>query len=497
MFALAAINMVAPVVIASDADAAERPGPSRALFANPYYVCVKNYYVATTGSDSNNGTSATTPWLTLQHANDVGRTAGDCVNVAPGTYTHGVVINSGGNLASSTGYVVYRCSELDACIVTDVAAGGQVGSFVWNTSKKPMTGSYVIIDGFSLSAASETLFGQGIELWDGNENGASATVSVHHVWVINSMISGYGQSGVQMNDGEYFYVMHDTIYNNSRVGCSAQGSGISFAVLKAFSNYVRTADDARNKMVGNIGTFNNAVMYNVLYNNAITQCGTPANPYDTDGNNIIMDTLNNAGSTNVTYPGSVLIAFNVVYNAGARGIHLYNSENITVANNSCYNSDLDPANNGTYRPCIGDLNSYNDNFFNNIAWAITGPAPLNFNTAYGGGLLPGATPDTWTNNMSYCVGTPPPWGYGCQPMWNGDVFSCTNNMCSVNPMWVSVGNSSPGTEVAQPLAANFALQPGSPAIGKGLRVSYLPPQSVDIGACASTMKVCPDLRNEP
>ncbi len=82
-------------------------------------------------------------------------------------------------------------------------------------------------------------------------------------------------------------------------------------------------------------------------------------------------------------------------------------------------------------------------------------------------------------------------------MWNGDVFSCTTNLCSVNPMWMSVGNASTGTEIAQPLSANFALQPGSPAIGKGLRVSYLPPQSADIGACASTAKNCPALRNEP
>jgi parallel beta-helix repeat protein len=497
MFAIAAINMAAPVVIAADASAAERPGPSRELFANPYYSCVKNYYVATNGSDSNNGTSPSTPWLTLQKANDSGRVAGDCVNVAPGTYTNGVLITNGGNLAAKTGYVVYRCSELDACIVTGMAEGSN-GSFAWKTNNNnPMTGSYVMIDGFTLAAAQETTFGQGIELWDGNENTPSAAPSVHHVWIINSMISGYGQSGVQMNDGEYFYVLHNTIYNNSRVGCAAQGSGVSFAGLKAFSTYVRTADDASNKMVGNIGTFNNAVMYNVLYNNAITQCGTQQHQYDTDGNNIIMDTLNNAGTTNVVYPGTVLIAFNVVYNAGGRGIHIFNSENITVANNSCYNSDLDVADNATYRPCIGDLNSYGNTFFNNIAWGITAAAPLNFNAAFTGS--PSSNPpklDTFTNNISYCVGAPQPYG-GCDPMWGGDVFSCTSNMCDTSPVWMSVGNSSPGTEISQPLSANFALQPGSPAIGKGLRVSYLIPQSVDIGACPSTMKVCPALRNEP
>ena len=83
MIALLAANLVAPLLTAPAADAAGGPGTSLGLFNHPYYTCVKNYYVATNGSDANNGTSPGTPWLTLQHANDTGRTAGDCVNVAP------------------------------------------------------------------------------------------------------------------------------------------------------------------------------------------------------------------------------------------------------------------------------------------------------------------------------------------------------------------------------------------------------------------------------
>jgi parallel beta-helix repeat protein len=498
---------------ARDARAVEAPGPDQLLFDHPYYACETNYYVATNGSDSNSGTSQGAPWATLQHANDMlpagGAAAGSCINVAPGTYAKGVLINRGGNHASRKGYVTYRCEKMDACIVTDVGAGGQNGSFVWDTSTQPMTGNYVFIDGFTMQAAAETLYGQGIQLWDGNEFGPTAPNSVHHVWLINSVISGYGQSGVSMNDGEYFYVVHNTIFNNANVGCSAQGSGVSFAVLKAFSNYQRTRDDASNQIVNHIGSFNNAVEWNVVYNNAITQCGNLANPYDTDGNDIIMDTLNNAGSTNVVYPGSVLIAFNITFNAGARGIHLYNSENITVANNSCYNSDLDPYINGTYRPCIGDNYGYNNTFFNNLAYAIPVNAQnsvqcpvgsqmescLVYNNAFAGGLTPGATElDSFTNNLSYCTSIS---GYGCVAMWNGDSFACTENLCNTNPLWVDVGSRSPGTETSKPANSNFALQPNSPAIGTGLVVSYLSPQSVDMGACSHLLKQCPWVRNEP
>ena len=46
----------------------------------------------------------------------------------------------------------------------------------------------------------------------------------------------------------------------------------------------------------------------------------PSTTAGTSNNNVILDTLDNAGSTNVVYPGSVLVAFNVTYNAGGRGV---------------------------------------------------------------------------------------------------------------------------------------------------------------------------------
>ena len=56
----------------------QKPGPSeRSVQFSPYYRCVTNYYVATTGSDSNDGKAA--PWLTLQHADSMNVGAG-CVH---------------------------------------------------------------------------------------------------------------------------------------------------------------------------------------------------------------------------------------------------------------------------------------------------------------------------------------------------------------------------------------------------------------------------------
>src|SRR5262249_7917298 len=53
LMAQSAITVTVPT-----ATTAQKPGPSSALFASPYYRCLRNFYVATNGSDGNPGTQA-------------------------------------------------------------------------------------------------------------------------------------------------------------------------------------------------------------------------------------------------------------------------------------------------------------------------------------------------------------------------------------------------------------------------------------------------------
>jgi hypothetical protein len=481
------------------APSAQKPGPSSNLFANTYYTCVANYYVASNGSDSNNGSNGA-PWATLQHADSMNVGAGSCINVAPGTY-NGVLLHNGGNAATATGYVVYRCQQLDACIVKGNGGVNSSSAFDFLRTTNGTPPNFVQIDGFEM-VGQGTFYPVGVNVFNGDD---SSKVASHHIWVLNSIVHGFGQSGLQLNNAEYFYAIHNTLYSNSNTQCDAQGSGISVAGTHAVLGYTPTADDMTNPnpLLGptwQVGSsfFHVVLEWNVTYNNALTQCGSASNPYDTDGNGIIFDTTAGFAGNSTNYTAPMLAAFNVTYNNGGGGVHVNGSSNVTVANNTCYNNYLDPYNNGSSRACIDEVRGSGGTFINNIAVAI--PARVSscqyntipytqWNNSINGSPYRGQAPDTFSNNLTDTIGV------SCQGevgLWSPDItYLVPPNLEHTSPGSVNAGTSSVGTDSTPAVGGNFALAPGSKAIGAGLTESYLPASSVDIGACASALTTCP------
>ena len=470
-------------------DQAELPGPSAALFANQPYRCVANVYVDVTGRDTHPGTAAM-PWATLARANASAPVAGTCINVAPGAYAAGVTVTSGGNAATPTGYVVYRCTVLNSCKIT---SNGTVAAPTF-TFVSTNTVNYVMIDGFELAASSQVPYGTGI--WINNTaNGApTATLASHHIWMLNNIIHGYGEAGIATNESDWVFALHNSVYNNAGITCDAQGSGIGLVVSKAAAGYQLTEMDKQ------YAPFRQVVAWNVVHDNIITACGSASNPYNTDGNGIIIDTFNGDGVDNVTYPYQTLVSHNVTYGNGGKGIQVYRSSYVTVANNTSYNNNLDPWNNGVSRGEITFSGVTHSVMLSNIAlpmparnqsdvrcqgatYASPSPCPLSTNSALQAGDSGAAKNigNTFRNNVTF-GGTPPyGWGPNGNAMTDGELsaFKCSANRCNVSPL---LSNAAGG---------NFALQATSPVIGYGLLQPWLPLSGTDVGACHRSLSQCP------
>lgn len=165
-------SLQAPTSFSFTSESATTNGPANA------------YYVATSGSDSNPGTSAA-PWRTIQHAADT-MVAGDTVYIRGGTYHEHVRITSSG---TSAGYITFSADPGETPVIdgTGVTASG---------------------NGFVIDQSYIKLTGLEIQNWAENavwmENAAYIEISdcvVHHV-----------SYGIGVADGS-----HDFVFNRVQV----------------------------------------------------------------------------------------------------------------------------------------------------------------------------------------------------------------------------------------------------------------------------------------
>jgi serralysin len=480
---------------AESAQAATLAAPGPSAVNAPFYSCLRNFYVAPTGNDSNAG-AQTSPWRTIQHADGTSRKPGDCINVAAGTYNTGVLVQHGGNAPTPTGYVVYRCQTLDRCHVLAKGAG-----HLWGITK---SGSFTVIDGFELDG-NNALKPDGIaDACVGSDGATYGTGnSGHHIWVMNNIIHHCNLAGVDLNNKEWYYVIHNTVYHNAYTS-GYQGSGIGLVVVQCIESGNPNCASG-NTYAGGTGAytpsgmdltyappFHIVVSGNVVYSNKIASNNPVPCGGHTDGNGIIMDTFLDETTNTIPYPFQSLVMGNVTYANGGRGIHVFRTSNVTVANNTAYANGTDTCINGYYLGDLSQAGGSNNVWINNIAQSVltaakatcggATPAGVNGVTSFCGsrnaplvGGKDGFSADsnnTYSKNVLYG-------GRGVQ-MFDNDAgsFSCTGNKCNTNPRLVS------------PLSGNFALQSTSPVIGYALLKPYLPPAPLDAGACRKTLTAC-------
>ena len=432
-----------PTSSAPTTSSASATGYDISYIGVPQYSCSRNWYLSPSGSDSNDGKTTSTPWATLGHA-DANVQAGDCVNLASGTYglSNYVTLNHGGNANTPTGFVTYRSStQGGAHLIMTTLLSNYFPIIMVNPN-------YLIFDGIE---------------FDGDNNNATggcvinSGYSPHHIVVENSIAHGCGSGGIGIG-GDYLWFVGNLVYNNAGSDHYYEGSGIDiYEATPATSGDPTFVPNAADKAL----PAHIIVAFNTVHDNRILPsgcpaagCGTNGGTAHTDGNGIIFDDWQHTQCNNTCtpYTGTGLILGNIVYNSGGAAIMVYESANVTVANNSTYNNYTDTENSGVDRGEIACAPCFNSNFIDNATYAVAGAsAPLNANTGYLYGYS--STGVTFTTNIGYPANNGYPGGPG--------------NLFNTDPKFVAGGN--------------FSLKSGSPAIGTGTAEPWLTASPVNMG----------------
>jgi hypothetical protein len=456
---------------------AQTPGPSNTLYNNnTYYTCRTNKYVSTTGSRRNTGNSAGSPW-DFAKAGAYSAPAGTCFNLATGVYsfsgtnpisfTHGGTAPGTSSPFPATTYVVWRCSSMPFSYSGGALRGEGSGCVLRQSGSNP--GSLI------LGAVSYMMF-DGLEL-DGNSNAVSTACfddehtngAHHHLWFMNMDIHGCGQSGLQINQTDWLYVLHNHIHDNSQT--NNDGSGISFYEPVLTPSYTQTTQDGAFTSSTAGVTFHIVANYNVMVHNYNNYSGC------TDGEGIIFDDWGWLQNTGTPYAGHGLAMGNTSWWNGGGGLEIFSQTSGTgqvwLVSNTAYNNYWSTCNTGTWRADILTNQIFNVHIINNIAQAVGGAGILANNVPYTGHCTSACSGNTWLNNVAY------PSTSVSTSFDSPNTFPLTGtnkNFDNTNPNFTSVTASS--------MSNNFALQAGSPAIGIGQAFDlWQQSGTVDAGAC--------------
>jgi parallel beta-helix repeat protein len=288
--------------------------------------------------------------------------------------TGSIGLNTGGTTNAPAGYIVYRSSTPQGAVLK---AAGQLYDVL------DVYGNYMIMDGFTIDGSDFGLSSSPVTM------GSCMVGWGHHFQALNNVVHDCGGEGVAALYKDWYWFIGNTSYNNAHFN-GYQMSGISIYEPRAVQ-FTPSAADSN-------ATYHIIIEENTSHDNAETF----VQGSHTDGNCIILDDFQNTQSGMAPYPYNSLVQGNIAYNCGARGIHLFFTNNVVVTGNTVYNNNLDLAIDGTYRGELSNAFGSNNSWINNQASTTSVPSNIRqFNTAVLDGYTsPPTTNVIWQNNAN-------------------------------------------------------------------------------------------------
>jgi hypothetical protein len=436
------------------------------------------YYVATNGSDTNDGRSLSTPFQTIAHAKSVVN-PGDTIEIRGGTYTENNLLIS--RVGAPNAWITMRAYNKEQVILRSTGVGPTLyfyhnlcdGSVVdvsadpsGNTDCQPL---YWIVQGLTIQGSP-----------NGGGDGYAIKIDTPDVKVIANRLCCTVAGEVKLprtaNDVE---ILNNEIWHDASIvtpSGNAQGIDIVGADRTRIAyNYVHDINDIGMYAKGNARNtiFENNRLVNIGYHGIMLGQAT-GTQYLHDGNY-------------ETYDG--IVRNNIVIGTGWACVATSSSFNVHIYNNSCYNTG-----NGGHASIlisnesdvIGGWPGTNIEIKNNIIYGAVNSPMINISNFTGGYA---ALSDDTTLHMDkniYYVSNGAPQFY-----WYGTTYDFAQWQTIYHNRTTQVDTSL----VADPQYASttmLTLNPSSPAIDAGVNTVYVTtdyngtarPQSAstDIGA---------------
>lgn len=277
------------------------------VFAAPSKASTR--FLSPTGSDSNDGLTTGTPWLTPNHALNCGDVV---IGAASTAYVWSNFSETWGTVTCAAGNNVawLTCATFDGCRISVAVA---------NTSDSGMllTANYWGVQGWEVTTVAGA--GSCFAIFP------SASVTLHHIIFANDIANGCGQGGFAFASSgsasaDYVALVGNIAYN------AAQGSAFCFSGIDLFVPAAKDSQPGTHIYVAGNFSFGNVDP---------NPCagGAPL-----DGEGIILDTF-----SNLSYAAQTAVVNNMFLGNGGRGVQVYNggAARFYVEHNTIWGNNTD------------------------------------------------------------------------------------------------------------------------------------------------------------